>query len=57
MWRLLTAAAKAASAGRWRGHEGIRAYRDLRLALDDWKAPETECVVAGDDSPIYLEEA
>jgi hypothetical protein len=57
VWRLLTAASKAATAGRWRGHEGLLAYRDLRCALDEWKAPETECVVTGEDSPILLEEA
>lgn len=57
IWRLLTAAQAASSAGRWRGREGIRAYRDLRVAMDEWRIPETECVATGEDSPFAWEEA
>ena len=51
VWRLLTAAATASSAGRWSGHEGISAYRELRAALDEWRVPEQS------EEPIWLEEA
>lgn len=52
VWRLLSAASDAASAGLWRGRPGIRAYRDLRVALDEWRAPESERVLMGDESPF-----
>jgi hypothetical protein len=52
VWRLLTAAQAAGAAGRWRGRPGIRAYRALREALDEWQVPESEDLLRGEDSPI-----
>jgi hypothetical protein len=52
VWRLLSAAADASSAGLWRGRHGIRAYRVLRIALDEWRAPEAERILTGEESPF-----
>lgn len=52
VWRLLAAASDASSAGLWRGRPGIRAYRMLRIALDEWRAPESDRVLTGEESPF-----